>query len=255
MQVAQRCGLLTLALPTSHRVSTNRFLCTDHGTNTLVNEWSPLASVRSKYPDLDVTYSLGAQICDFPYGKNPGFPNMPCTKAGPNSSMIAEAVRVAKQAQAVVLFLGSDQTTEAENYDRSSMLLAGNGSQAALLEAVVEEVGNGGDTAIPIIVVLVHGGPIALDHAGVDAVLDAFYPGELGGPAIVDVLFGAYSPSGRLPYTMYYENFTARDIRNTNMSDDGGVTHQWFDGPVIFPFGHGLSYTAFEYGEVLAVSP
>ena len=58
------------------------------------------------------------------------------------------------------------------------MLLAGNGSQAALLKAVVEEVGSAADNAIPIIVVLVHGGPIALDHAGVDAVLDAFYPGS-----------------------------------------------------------------------------
>ena len=235
-----------------HANSTQSFLGNYHGSNILVNEWSPLASIRRKHPNLDVRYAPGAQICDFPYGKNPGFPNMPCTKAGPNKTMIREAVDVAKDgAQAVVLFLGSDQTTEAENFDRSSMLLAGNGSQAALLKEVIEGV----NSDVPIIVVLVHGGPIAWDHDGVDGILDAFYPGELGGPAIVDVLLGEYAPSGKLPYTNYYENFTTRDIRNTNLTDDGGITHQYFDGPVIFPFGHGLSYTTFKFGSITATLP
>ena len=71
------------------------------------------------------------------------------------------------------------QTTEAENFDRSSLELAGNSSQHSLLAAIVA-------TGKPVVVVLINGGPIAWDHTGVAAVLEAFYPGELGGEAIVD---------------------------------------------------------------------
>lgn len=232
-----------------HANSTQSLLSNYHGSNILVNDWSPLTSARRQYPSVEFTFAQGARICDFPYGKNPGFPNMPCTKAGINATMIEDALDVVKSAQAVVLYLGSDQTTEAENFDRSSLLLAGNGSQAALLKAIVDEV-NG---SIPIVVVLIHGGPIAWQHDNVDSILDAFYPGELGGPAIVDVLFGDYAPSGKLPYTNYFENFTVRDIRNTNLSDNGGVTHQYFNSPVIFPFGHGLSYSTFAYGNIKVI--
>eukprot|EP00949_MAST-11_sp_MAST-11-sp1_P001970 g1970.t1 len=157
-----------IAIVGPHANSTQSLLSNYHGTNSLVNEWSPLMSLQRLHPDLDVVYARGAQICDFPYGKNPGFPNMPCTRAGPNENMIDEARNVAAEAEAILLFLGSDQTTEAENYDRSSMELAGNGSQTALLEEMikVKESRN-----IPLIVVLIHGGPIAWNHEGVDAIL------------------------------------------------------------------------------------
>jgi len=108
--------------------------------NDLVNRNSPLM-VAQRYADnksgVNVEYAQGAHICDYPYGQNPGFPNMPCDKAG-DTSQIAEAVTVAKNANIAVLFLGSDQTTEAENFDRDSIGLAGNGAQEALLRAVLE---------------------------------------------------------------------------------------------------------------------
>jgi hypothetical protein len=132
------------------------------------------------------------------------------------------------------------QTTEAENFDRSSLELAGNRSQHSLLAAIVA-------TGKPVVVVLINGGPIAWDHTGVAAVLEAFYPGELGGEAIVDALSGGYNPGGKLPYTNYFTNFTVRDIRNTDLAADGGVTYRHFAAPVLFPFGWGLSYTQFEY--------
>ena len=71
----------------------------------------------------------------------------------------------------------------------------------------------------------------------------ASYGGELAAEAILDALTGALNPAGRLPVTMYYPNITMRDSRNFNLSDDGGITHQFFAGPVLRPFGFGLSYT------------
>ncbi len=78
--------------------------------------------------------------------------------------------------------------------------------------------------------------------------MQAAYGGELAAEAILDVLTGALSPSGRLPVTMYYPNITARDSRNFNLSDDGGITHQFFAGPVLRPFGFGMSYTHWTFG-------
>eukprot|EP01047_Picozoa_sp_COSAG01_P097857 COSAG01_NODE_28122_length_668_cov_1.704745_1_plen_93_part_01 len=79
---------------------------------------------------------MGVNICDFPFGKSPGFPNMPCPKGkAVDKSGIPAAVALAKAADVAVLFIGSDQTTEAENFDRSSLRLAG--VQSELVKAVV----------------------------------------------------------------------------------------------------------------------
>ena len=107
-----------------------------------MNQHSPLmaalsAAASGQLESVEITYAQGVNICDYPYGQNPGFPNMPCDKAG-NTSQIAAAVDVAAAADVAVVFLGSDQTTEAENFDRDSLELAGNGSQAALLDAILK---------------------------------------------------------------------------------------------------------------------
>ena len=165
---------------------------------------------------------------------------MPCPKdKAKDTSMIPAAVAAAKAADVAVLFLGSDQTTEAENYDRDSLGLVG--VQEQLLKAVVEAQPN-------TVVVLIHGGPVALSdwaQQHVKAVVDAFYPGELGGDAIVDTLLGAdgYNRFGRMPYTVYYSNFTDhRDIRQVDLQKDGGVTYRWFSGPVQWEFGAAIVF-------------
>jgi len=138
------------------------------------------------------TYTKGLNICDI-HVKNSslphGYPNAPCdnsfTPPAPDTSGVPAAVAAAKAADIAVLFLGSDQTTEAENFDRRALNLV-NG-QGELVKAVAKVNMN-------IIIVLLNGGPIAIEEQvampEVRAVVEAFQPGQLGGDAILDVLLG-----------------------------------------------------------------
>ena len=81
----------------------------------------------------------------------------------------------------------------------------------------------------------------------IPAILTAWYPGQAGGQAIADVLFGDYNPAGRLPVTFYRSVADLPDFGNYDMK---GRTYRYFRGEPLYPFGHGLSYTTFEYGDL-----
>ena len=129
-------------------------------------------------------------------------------------------------------------------HDRTALTLPG--MQEALLQAVAA-------TGTPTVLVLVHGGALAVEWAAanVGAILDLHYPGQCGGDAAAALLLGDASPSGRLTTTVYLADFVAQ--RNaTDMSlapHDGvpGVTYMWYDRPVLYSFGTGLSYTTFAF--------
>jgi beta-glucosidase len=98
----------------------------------------------------------------------------------------------------------------------------------------------------PTALVLMSGSAVAVNWAQehVPAILEAWYPGQAGGTAIAEVLFGDYNPGGRLPVTFY------RDVADLPPFDDyrmAGRTYRFFDGAPLYPFGHGLSYTSFVY--------
>jgi beta-glucosidase len=82
--------------------------------------------------------------------------------------------------------------------------------------------------------------------------VDAWYPGQAGGTAIADVLFGDYNPAGRLPVT-FYKNVS--DIPPFENYDMAGRTYRFFGGTPLYPFGHGLSYTTFAYSAARASRP
>jgi len=129
------------------------------------------------------------------------------------------------------------------------------GAQAALLEQLVA-------TGKPVVLVLMNGRPLALEWAdeNVAAILEAWYPGTLGGPAVVDVLFGDYNPSGKLPVTFprtvgqvpihYDAKNTGRPLTPDKMNEK--YLSRYLDTPntPLYAFGHGLSYTRFEYSEI-----
>jgi beta-glucosidase len=164
-----------------------------------------------------------------------------------------EAVRVAAQVDTVVCVLGLPSWYESEGFDRTHMELPDN--QLALLEAVV--------AANPdVVVVLVNGSTIRSSHwdHSVPAIVEAWLGGQAAGGAIADVLTGAVNPSGRLAETM---PIALSDVPSSlNFPGDSGHVrygeglfvgyraHDRLGQTVSYPFGHGLSYTTFEYGEV-----
>jgi len=170
----------------------------------------------------------------------------------PTDGLLAEAERAARQADAVVMFLGLTARLEGEEMsvqidgfrggDRTSIELPA--AQQRLLERVVA-VGK------PTVLVLLNGSALAVNwvQANVPAIVEAWYPGQAGGNAIADVLFGDYNPGGRLPVTFY------KSVNDLPPFDDyrmAGRTYRFFTGEPLYPFGHGLSYTTFSYANLRA---
>ncbi len=167
-----------------------------------------------------------------------------------SASPYAEAVKVAKEADVSILVLGISSQLEGEEMTvREPGFLGGDRTdialpvrQQALLEAVVA-------TGKPVVVVLLSGSALAVNwaNAHVPAIVQAWYPGEEGGAAIADVLFGDYNPAGRLPVTFYKSVDQLPPFANYAMD---GRTYRFFRGEPLYPFGHGLSYTRFKYSDL-----
>ena len=106
-------------------------------------------------------------------------------------------------------------------------------------------------TGKPVVFVLCSGSTLALpwEAENLDAIIEAWYPGQQGGTAVADVLFGDYNPAGRLPLTFYASSSDLPDFEDYDMSNR---TYRYFKGKPLFPFGHGLSYTTFDYGKAKA---
>jgi len=154
---------------------------------------------------------------------------------------IRAAVAKASAADVVILGLGERQGISGEGFDRSELGLPG--QQEQLLEAVVR-------TGKPVVLVLENGRPLTIGWAKqhVGAVLEAWYPGEFGGRAIAETLFGDNNPSGRLTITFPRNVGQLPDFYNS----DPSRVHKYVDddGKPLFPFGFGLSYTTFSYGDL-----
>jgi beta-glucosidase len=146
-----------------------------------------------------------------------------------------EAVQAAKAANAIVLVLGLSGELENEENDRKDITLPA--PQEGLLKAVL-------DTGKPVVVVLLSGSCLAVDDSRIRGLIQAWYPGEEGGAAVADVLFGHISPGGRLPVTFYRSLEQVPPFRDYKMD---GRTYRYLHSKPLYPFGYGLSYTKFAY--------
>ncbi|XP_021768773.1 probable beta-D-xylosidase 2 [Chenopodium quinoa] len=169
-----------------------------------------------------------------------------CANVGCNDDkQFGPAITAATQADATVLIMGLDQSIEAEFRDRGGLLLPGRQQE---LVSKVAAASKG-----PVVLVLMSGGPVDISFAKNDprisAIVWAGYPGQAGGQAIADVLFGTTNPGGKLPMTWYPQEYL-NNLPMTNMAMRSGPgypgrTYRFYQGPVVYPFGYGLSYTHF----------
>jgi beta-glucosidase len=156
---------------------------------------------------------------------------------------IAEITDLTKKADAVVLVVGISGSQEGEMRDRSAIELPA--SQASLIQTVVAAAGNK-----PVVVVNCSGSAIALnwENENVPAVIQAWYPGQRG-DAVADVIFGKYNPAGRLPVTFYKATADLPPLTDYAMYNR---TYRYDTRPVLYPFGHGLSFSTFAYSNISA---
>ncbi len=202
---------------------------------------TPLQGIKNKVgATTQITYARGCDIRD------------------EGTSGIDEAVAIAEKADVVIAVMGISQLVEGEEGqvegvaeglhstgDRVDIVLPG--VQEALLKAVHA-------TGKPLVIVLINGSALAVnwaeEHAA--AIVELWYPGEEGGTALSDVLFGDYNPAGRLPVTFYKSVDDLPPFREYAMA---GHTYRFFEGEPLYPFGYGLSYTQFDYSDLELSAP
>jgi len=192
---------------------------------------SLLEGIKNKLLQANILYAKGCNIAD------------------DSTQFIAEAVRLAQKSDVVILALGEAAYMSGEAASRSSLDLPG--VQLQLAQEIQK-------TGKPVVLVLMNGRPLTINwfEDNVPAILETWFLGTQAGNAIADVLFGDYNPSGKLPITfpravgqipIYYS------MKNTGrpLNPNDKYTSKYLDisNEPLYPFGFGLSYTTFEYGE------
>lgn len=207
---------------------------------------SILKNIRAKVnPGTKVTYVKGVNITDV------NFPESDVIAIPPPQSVknnIAHAVEVAKKSDVAIVVIGGNTRTIGEG--RSKVSLNPPGYQLALVKAIYK-------TGIPVILILRTGRPLSINWSKkhIPGILEAWFPGEKGGEAIADVLFGDYDPGGKLPITFPKSAgqvplaFPYWPVSHDQSEATELPQHARVAG-VLYPFGYGLSYTSFKYSNL-----
>ncbi len=199
---------------------------------------TPLDGIRAKVsPETKVWYTDGCKLL--------GTATDGLSRAG----NLSEAVSMASRADVIVACLGLSAEIEGEQGDASNSEAAGdklNLSLTGLQEVLLQQLVALGK---PTVLVLIAGSALGINWAEdhVDAIVDAWYPGQEGGTAIADVLFGDYNPGGRLPLTFPRSIGDVPDFADYRMK---GRTYRYLEHSPLYPFGFGLSFTSFEYSNL-----
>jgi beta-glucosidase len=214
---------------------------------------SVLDGIRARVGDkATVLYVQGCKITNAPPGYR-GFwaPNVELVDPATQNSSIEEAAATARKADVAILVVGEDESTDREAWsedhrgDLDTLDLLG--AQNDLVKAVVA-------TGTPTVVVLINGRPLSINYIAqnVPAILEAWFPGEEGGAAAAEVLFGDVNPGGKLPITFPHSVGDLPDYYNHKPS--AMRSYEFGTREPLFPFGYGLSYTTFKF-ENLRVEP
>ncbi len=164
---------------------------------------------------------------------------------------LKEAVSAAERSDVVILCLGLDASIEGEQNDQGTVILDAGGdksdlnlpeAQRNLLNAILA-------TGKPTVVALLSGSALSIGEAAekASAIVQCWYPGSQGGQAFAEMIFGDYSPAGRLPVTFYKSTEELPAFADYSMENR---TYKFMKGDALYPFGFGLSYTSFEYSDI-----
>lgn len=186
--------------------------------------------------DARVLYSAGCHLCR---DRMQGL-------AQANDRM-SEVRAVADASDVIIACLGLDASLEGEEGDQGNEFASGdkpNLNLPGLQQEVLEELVKSGK---PVVLILLSGSALAVPYADehVPAILQGWYPGARGGKAIADILFGEYSPEGKLPVTFYRTSEELPDFKDYSMKNR---TYRYMENEALYPFGYGLSYTKFKMG-------
>jgi len=192
--------------------------------------------------EIKVTTAMGSPITTKP-GNAPWSGQDNATKR-PVAELKAEALETAAQADVIVYVGGITPAQEGESFDRESIELPQ--EQEDLIRALQA-------TGKPVVLVNCSGSAVALtwEDENLSALVQAWYPGQAGGRAVAEVLFGVVNPSGHLPITFYRSTTDLPDFTDYSMKNR---TYRYFTGQPLYAFGHGLSYTKFDYAGLQVAS-
>lgn len=192
--------------------------------------------------DIKVTFALGSPITT--ETATAPWSGQDNTTTRPVAELKAEALALAAQADVIIYAGGITPAQEGESFDRKSIELPP--EQTELVQALHA-------TGKPVVLVNCSGSAMALtwEDEHLPALLQAWYPGQSGGRAVAEVLFGVVNPSGHLPVTFYRSTADLPDFNDYAMKNR---TYRYFTGKPLYAFGHGLSYTKFGYTN-LRVTP
>ncbi|MBC7251062.1 MAG: glycoside hydrolase family 3 C-terminal domain-containing protein [Anaerolineae bacterium] len=172
----------------------------------------------------------------------------------PGADHEAQALEAARKAEVIIAVMGISPALEGEEMPVKVDGFAGGDRTDIRLprpqEELLKQIHALGK---PVVLVLLNGSALAVNWAAehIPAIVEAWYPGQAGGEAIADVLFGDYNPAGRLPVTFYKSVEDLPPFEDYRLE---GRTYRYFRGEPLFPFGYGLSYTTFEF-ENLCIAP
>ncbi|NGM69816.1 glycosyl hydrolase [Natronolimnobius sp. AArcel1] len=201
---------------------------------------TPLAALEER-DEIDVSYEQG------------------CTISGPSTDGFDAATEAADDADIALAFVGARSAVDfsdvdADKEEKPSVPTSGEGCDMTHLglpgvqEELVSELL---ETDTPVIVVVVSGRPHAIEDIAEDApaILYAWLPGDEGGPAIAETLFGEYNPAGKLPVSLP-KSVGQLPVYYNRKANTANKDYVYTDSNPVYPFGHGLSYTEFEYGDI-----